>query len=197
MPVYKPPLRGCPAGRVGGGTRGIKTEQPTLIALTPDHVALTVQEKPSFYWYLSKPTEFKLEFVLIDNNAVKPLIEKQITTPIQNGINCVRLADLNVRLAPGMQYKWFIVLVLDPEHRSKDIIASGAIERVEIPQALQRKLAQASKVEALYLYAENGIWCDAMSTISELIDAAPNDVNLRKMRASLLEQVGLSEVAEK
>ena len=32
--------------------------------------------------------------------------------------------------------------------------------------------------------------------ISELIEANPNDMNLRKQRTALLEQVGLSEVAQ-
>jgi hypothetical protein len=35
-----------------------------------------------------------------------------------------------------------------------------------------------------------------LTSISELIDAAPNDRVLRQQRASLLEQVGLPEIAE-
>ena len=46
------------------------------------------------------------------------------------------------------------------------------------------------------IYAESGIWYDAIMAISELIEASPKDMNLRKQRAGLLEQVGLPEVAE-
>ena len=44
VPVYKPPLRGAPGGRVGGGTRGTPRDLFVLSALAPDHSGLTVQE---------------------------------------------------------------------------------------------------------------------------------------------------------
>ena len=46
------------------------------------------------------------------------------------------------------------------------------------------------------VYAENGIWYDAIGSVSEQIEAAPHDATLRVQRAALLEQVGLSEVAD-
>jgi hypothetical protein len=39
------------------------------------------------------------------------------------------------------------------------------------------------------------LWYDALDALSEMIQAAPNEVILRKHRASLLEQVGLDEAA--
>jgi len=196
IPVYKPPLRGAPVGRVGGGTRGAGTEMPILAALVPEHTGLTFKEQPSLYWYLSKPTDYLVEFTLIDEQSIQPLLEKRIAPPVQAGVHCVRLADNDAGLSKGKQYKWFVALVLDPEHRSKDIIAGGAIELIDLPKAFSTKLAQAEKEEIPNIYAEAGIWYDALSAISELIDAAPNDSVLRRKRASLLKQVGLSQVAE-
>ena len=38
MPIYKPPRRGAPVGRVAGGTRGILDEYPSILCvITPDH----------------------------------------------------------------------------------------------------------------------------------------------------------------
>lgn len=54
MPVYQPPLRGAPGGRVGGSSRGAGDELPSLYALAPDHTGLTAQEQPCLYWYLSQ-----------------------------------------------------------------------------------------------------------------------------------------------
>jgi hypothetical protein len=196
IPVYKPPLRGAPVGRVGGGTRGAGSEMPILAALVPEHIGLTFQEQPSLYWYLSKPTDYLVEFTLIDEQSIQPLLEKRITPPVQAGVHCVRLADHDAGLSKGKQYKWFVALVLDPEHRSKDIIAGGAIELIDLPEALQAKLAQAEEEKIPNIYAEAGIWYDALSAISGLIDAAPNDQFLRRKRASLLKQVGLSQVAD-
>ena len=58
------------------------------------------------------------------------------------------------------------------------------------------KLFQADKLNIPHLYAESGIWYDTIMAISELIEANPNDMNLRKQRAAFLEQVGLSQVAQ-
>ena len=85
-PVYKPPQLGAPGGRVGGGTRGIGGDALSLVALAPNHVGLTTQAQPTFYWYLSGTPSFPLIFTLIEYKAVKPLVEKQITMPKKAGI---------------------------------------------------------------------------------------------------------------
>lgn len=197
MPVYKPPLRGAPVGRVGGGTRGVGSTMPNLIALVPEHIGLTLKERPSLYWYLSKATEHFVEFTLIDDQAVLPLLEKRIGPSVQAGIHCIRLDDHDIRLSIGKPYKWFVALVPAPNHRSRDIIAGGIIELVETPKAIEVKLSRANKTEHVYIYAESGIWYDSLAAISDLIDAEPNNAALRSKRASLLEQVGLSQVADK
>lgn len=195
-PIYKPPLRGAPVGRLGGGTRGVGSEIPVIVALVPDHVGLTVQEQASLHWYLSKPTDHLVEFTLIDDQSIQPILEKRFGPPVRSGVHQVRLADYGVSLSPDKQYKWFVALVIDPEHRSKDIIAGGAIELVAFPETLRSKLSHADKAEAPGVYAEAGIWYDALSAISGLIEAAPGDSALRKKRAFLLEQVGLTNVVK-
>ena len=191
MPVYKPPRRGAPAGRVGGGTRGIESDKPIIAALVPEQIGLTLQEQPSLYWYLSKPTEYLIEFTLIDEQSVQPILEKRIGFGVQAGIHVIKLADYGIRLATGKQYKWFIALIPDLNHRSKDTIAGGSIERIRCPESLLTKLAQTNKKEVPLVYAKAGIWYEALSTISELIDAEPGSLNLMKMRAFLLRQVGI------
>jgi hypothetical protein len=196
MPVYKPPLRGAPGGRVGGGTRGIFNELIFLCVLAPDHVGLTVQEQPHIYWFVSKLTTYPIEFTIIENQAVKPLLEKRIRSPEKPGVQYIRLSDHGVHLRQNVQYKWFLALVPDPDRRSKDILAGGVIERVEFPETVRVKLDQAGEARQHYVYAEAGLWYDALSAISDLIDTSPNDTVLRKQRASLLEQVGLPEIAQ-
>ena len=196
MPVYKPPLRGAPGGRVGGGTRAPGGASLFLSALVPDHTGLTVQEQPSLYWYLSGLTTDPIEFTLIEDQAIKPILETRITPPSQPGIRRVRLGDYGVRLKPGIEYKWFVAVVVDPENRSKDLLAGGVIERVEPPGEIRARLAQAGKELAPNIYAEAGIWYETMSAVSDMIDASPNESALHTQRASLLQQVGLPEVAD-
>jgi hypothetical protein len=195
MPEYIPPVRSAPGGRVGGSTRGPGTP-PTLSALAPDHTGLTIQEQPSLYWYLSKPTSYPIEFTIIDDRAIQPLIERRLSGSLQPGMQRVRLAEYGLRLSVDVLYRWSVALVVDPDNRSRDVIAGGAIERIAPPTELRAKLARAGKTRAPYLYAEAGLWYDALAAISDLIDAAPNDQVLRQERASLLEQVGLPQIAE-
>ncbi|MDR4498986.1 MAG: DUF928 domain-containing protein [Candidatus Scalindua sp.] len=196
MPVYKPPKRGAPAALVGGGSRGTEAGLSPLSVIAPDHVGLTVREQPSLYWYLSKPVSSRIEFTLIDNIAIQPLLELELGTHIKPGMHRISLADYGIYLSTGKQYQWFVALVADPEHRSKDVIAGGVIEYIEPPESLTTRLAQAGKAKSPHIYAESGIWYDAFSSMSDLVSNAPEDMKRRKQRASLIEQVGLSEVSE-
>jgi hypothetical protein len=50
--------------------------------------------------------------------------------------------------------------------------------------------------DTVRFYAEQGLWYDAFASISDLIVAAPDNQILRNQRASLLQQIGLQEVAK-
>ena len=195
-PTYRPPLRGAPVGRVGGGTRGSGRETFVLSVLAPDHTGFTVSEQPSLYWFISNPTSFAVEVTVVDPGATQPLLETRIGPPVRAGVHRLQLADHGVRLAPGVSYRWYVAVVPDAGRRSKDILAGGAIERVALPEGLGPKLGQADKATAPFLYAEAGIWYDALAAISELIDAAPSDTALRRQRAALMTQVGLPDIGE-
>lgn len=193
-PVYKPPLRGAPGGRVGGGTRGTGNVF-VLSALAPDHTGVTASEQPALYWFISSATSLPVEVAIMDPQGVKPLFESRLAGPIEKGIHRIDLAELGVRLAPGVPYRWSVTVVPDPKRRSRDILATATIERVEFPDALRAKLPQTSKSELPSLYAEAGLWYEALAAISELIDRAPEDATLRQQRAALLSQVGLPDIA--
>ena len=194
VPVYKPPLRGAPGGRVGGGTRGTPRDMFVLSALAPDHSGLTTQEQPPLFWFISGPTSFPVELTISDPRAPRPLVEKRLPTPVGAGVHAIRLADHGVRLAPGVQYRWFVAVVPDPARRSRDILAGGTIERVDIPEELKTRVREAPREEVAFMYAEAGLWYDALATVSELIERAPNNREHRQQRAALLSQVGLPMV---
>jgi hypothetical protein len=196
-PVYKPPLRGSPGGRVGGGTRGASLEAiVSLSVLVPDHVGITLQSQPNLYWFISKKTAQAVEFTITEKDAVKPLLEARLKPLAKAGIQCIRLADHGVQLRPNVPYKWFVAVVTDPARRARDILSGGMIELLPASSDLSAKLGQTPKARQPFVLAEQGIWYDALAGLSDRIDAAPKDLSLRKQRAALLEQVGLNEAAE-
>ncbi|MET0644535.1 MAG: DUF928 domain-containing protein [Candidatus Binatia bacterium] len=196
VPVYTPPKRGAPGGRIGGATRGIQREVFLLSVLAPDHSGFTTSEQPSLYWFISKSTSLPVELTVMDPQGVQPILETRIPAPVEAGVHRISLSDYNVRLASGAAYRWFVSVVPDADRRSKDIMAGGTIERIEMPDGLKAQLAQAPKSDLPSIYAQAGLWYDTVATISEQIEAAPQDQALRDQRTALLSQVGLTGITE-
>ena len=199
---FRPPISGTPSVRVTGGSRGTGEALTTLDVLAPDEIGITTQEQPSLFWYQSKPATAKFELTLLEDNKVKPLVQFEIDRSSKAGIQRLKLSEHGAKLAVGVEYQWVIALVTDPDNRSKDLVASGVIKRIDPAADLKEKIASATPASLPGVYAEGGIWYDALSMLSDQIDAHPDDQALRQTRADLLRQVGLkaaanSEIAEK
>jgi hypothetical protein len=192
---YRPPLRGAPAARIGGGTRGIGDMTLELVVLAPDHTGLTTREQPTLYWYVSKPVPARLEVTVINDEAIDPALEQVVATPGVAGIQSIDLANSGTRLESGLEYRWFVSVIADPGQRSNDVVASGTIQRIEPHAALKGKLAGADERTLARIYAEEGVWYDAIDALSRMIEKSPGDVALREQRAALLEEVGLQAAA--
>lgn len=195
FPVYRPPIRCAPAGRLAAGTRGPGEAVPAVAVLAPEHVGLTLHEQPSLYWFLSRESRFPVELTLIATEAVQPLAEVRLAPPVQAGIHAFRLSEHGVRLKAGTSYRFFVAVMLDPDRRSRDVLAEGAVALAECPQDAQVRLKEVARARKPFAYAEEGLWYDALQSLSELIEAAPRDTLLRRGRAALLQQVGLHEAA--
>jgi hypothetical protein len=197
MPMlsYQAPLRGAPATRVGGGTRGAAEATFALSVLAPDHTGYTVQDKPTIYWYVSKAITSPVELTVTAPEAIEPLLELILTPPIKEGIHALRLTDHGIALKPEVEYQWFVAVVTNPDERSKDILAGGSIQRVAASESVRTKLNEVGEIMWPAVYAESGLWYDAVDEISKLIYANPTDGGLREQRASLLAQAGLAQAA--
>lgn len=196
--TYRPPLRGAPATRVGGGTRSIGPQTFTLSVLAPNETGLTTRAEPTVYWYVSEPLTHPVEFVVTTaeplKDATPPALEITLQPPIAKGVHALRLGDHGVKLKPGVEYQWFVAVVNNPAQRSNDIVAGGAIQRID-NSVVEGRMKQSPSARRAAVYAESGIWYDALEELSREINANPADARLRQQRAALLEQVGLREAA--
>ena len=195
--VYQPPARGRPTHTVGGATRGTGDKVPVLFVVTPDHVGQTTSAQPSLFWYVDRVPDasVRIEFTLFDEESIEPLVEKFLATPKRAGVHRIRLADYGVRLAKGSEYEWSVALILDPDDRSKDVLATGWIDRVETSAQLTSRLESEGRAQAAAVYANEGLWYDAFSALSDQIDREPGNEQLRQYQTALLRQVGLEEAA--
>ncbi len=195
---FRPAIKseGGASVRVTGGSRGTGEAMTSLDVLAPDEVGITTQEQPSLFWFQSKPATAKFELTLLQDNKAKPIVQVEIERASKAGIQRLKLSDHAAKLDVGVEYQWVIALVTDPDNRSKDLVASGVIKRIEPPADLKSKVASATPASLPAIYADAGIWYDALSLLSDEIDAHPEDQSFRQTRADLLSQVGLSTAAK-
>jgi hypothetical protein len=207
--TYKPLVSGAPNTRVGGGSRGsrgsrgIDDSAPILNVLAPNHTGYTIDSQPTIYWSISKLVDrpIKLTMAYTDFTlGTEPVIETEIKMPKKTGVQAIDLKDINWKipqqgLIPQIEYQWSIAIMMDEQQSSNDIVASGTIERVPQPLADQvaAKIAkETDQKQQVAIYAENGIWYDAIDQLSKLIAQYPNDQKLQYQRAGLLKEVGLA-----
>ena len=193
---YRPPARGAPASRVGGGSRGSAEITGELAVLAPDHTGLTTRSQPTLYWYLSEPANARLDVTVTNDKQIDPLLEQIIGIPKSAGIQSLDLAKVGATLKPGVEYRWFVSLTPDEQQRSNDVVASGTIEYVKPDAALENTVASADDLTQARIYAEDGIWYDAIDSLSRAIQQNPGNASLHAQRAAMLEQVGLKSAAD-
>ena len=194
---YRPPGVGKPARSVGGGSRGVRDRIPLVYVLVPDHVGQTRSAQPSLFWFIDRlpDSSARIEFTLLAADQEEPVFETQLKPPDRVGIHRIRLSDLGVKLEPGTEYEWSVAVVMDAGDPSKDVVATGWIDRVERPE-LDARLRDAGADGAVYILAEEGLWYDALAELGDDLDRSPSDAKLRSMQASLLEQVGLGTLTK-
>jgi hypothetical protein len=190
------PTSGGPSVRVGEVVRSTAEGIPTIRVLAPDHVGLTTQKQPTLYWFASRGTDLRIEFTLIADSSETPLLETTIPAPRRAGVGSVALRDFGVHLVPGVTYRWFVSAIADPAKGFGDAMAGGAIERIEPRAEMLRRLKAEGPSRRAHVYAESGIFYDALDAISRAIQADPTAARPRNHRAALLDQVGLSLVAD-
>jgi hypothetical protein len=187
--AYKPPKRGAPKARAGGGTRALAS---SVQVLAPNHLGFTSQEQPSLYWYL-QPEAYKSKlqkFELTDANTGEFLFTQQLPIPQEYGIQHIDLTKFDVNLKPDVIYTWQVTVINAKRHTSKSI-SNGSIKFI----GSNSELADVTLQRKPYLAAELGLWYDALDWVSKLIDTQSDSKYWQLQRADLLEQGGLRSIA--
>src|SRR4028119_1348890 len=183
-----------------GVVRGKCGELPqvSFTALVPENKrGRTVSDYPKFFFYLPQPNAELAEFILEDENG-NLIYGQALTIKNLSGVIGVSIpANTNVPpLEVGKSYTWKFTVVCDPEDRSSDQLETGIVRRVELSADILRQLENADPRQKTVIYAENGIWQDALSNLAAARRANPNDPDLAADWQSLLDSVTLGEIAK-
>lgn len=182
-----------PGRRVVGGSRStlrcISENNTKLTALVPEsNIGLTTSANPVLFFYVPQTSGSTLELVVQDE---KQKFVKQYYKPSGNaGIVAIPLNKMNLEV--GKQYRWFFTVVCNNRERSKDLVVDGAIKRIQPQQQLITQLKSATLQERANLYAQNGIWQDALASLAQLHSSRPNDPQFKADWKSLLTAEGVN-----
>ncbi len=212
-----PPERGAPSGRRRGGasrsgqcpavdqplTALVPATQKTLAQGQGGNPALTTLESvwgltlaqsPILWFYVpyALTPKLPLELVLQDEHDNYVLKTSFTATQTQPGIVSFRLPSTPAPLEVGKMYHWYFLIDCDPDAPA---LVEGWIQRSAINPTLISQLHKATPRQRIALYAANGIWYNALTTLAELRSANPQDATLSQEWVSLLHSVGLDAIA--
>jgi Domain of Unknown Function (DUF928) len=191
-----PPDPGEPDDRgQGGGSRGPCRQYEALTALLPitDSTTpwgLTVSERPTVWVYA--PAGFAanvpMDFVLRDrqNNAVYKTSFK--STELPTGV--IRLTiPAQIKLTPNQSYRWSLAIYCDAAEPDTPKVVRGKIYRsTPSPQLNRELMAAITPLKKAQIYADNGIWYDALTTLGMAIAENQDAAEVKTAWAELLTQ---------
>lgn len=187
--------RGCDAfGGMGSDHRPSDTNLQLLVP--DDHLPLTVSARPTFFWYVSNTT-LPVRFTLVEPGVAEPLLDRSFIVK-RPGIVQLTLPSEVPELALGKEYRWTVSLVCNKERPSENIYAYSSIKRVAITPKLAQTLAGVSQEQQKrsLVYAQSGIWYDALNSSYIGYKANPQDKVPNWYFSKLLNQVGMPTVSD-
>jgi Domain of Unknown Function (DUF928) len=199
----------------GGG------KYPDLTALVPEYRdpksksasskvwGLTANEYPTLWVYIpySQASISKIDFILKDrdNSGDKVIYQTSIQPPQQAGIVNFSLPKTGSPLAIDKLYQWQVKLTIKPQpdpkkltpSKAEEISVTGWIQRADLNKELSDLIARSTPNRQAALYAENGFWYDALSTLASLRLDAPQDPAIQQDWENILKSVELGKLANK
>ncbi|MDZ8237505.1 MAG: DUF928 domain-containing protein [Nostoc sp. ChiQUE01a] len=196
--TFKPPKRGAPPVSAGGSTRGgsCLTGKKLITPLTPPNkLGLTLGERPTFFWHIPESSVKTAKFLLFADNDQTLFYETSFILPKKSGIVSFTLPDSAPALAVNKTYHWYMTIVCNAEDSSENPIVDGWVERIKPELALSEALAKANLRKLPAIYAEAGIWHEALTTLVQLRRTEPNNLKVRLDWREFFKSVNLSAIA--
>lgn len=170
---------------VAGASRGGSGSSPVLMA---PHLGKLYGPSPHFSWSFSRRVT-KYVFLLSDENQ-EEIYRAEVTRPE------FQYPSDAPHLEPGKTYFWRV----EPNPKSMDMMASDPAglkviagpELQEVEQALS-KIGPAENYDnglaRARLFADHGLWYDALTAYGELMEKNPNQAELYEERSAIYVQL--------
>jgi Domain of Unknown Function (DUF928) len=192
---------GAPGTRTGGGKRSTCPDvNKSLIALAPNYsdsnlvIGLTTAEHPTLWFYVPHQPPYTAKFVLRSADGKSVVYQTDVPLPEKAGVVSLQMPSSAPALEIGKQYRWYFKIYCGEPQEILTFV-DGWVQRVAPKPGLQAQLEQATPRDRVTLYANNGIWYEAVTNLAKLRRNSPQDAGLSTDWANLLQSVGLAEIA--
>jgi hypothetical protein len=181
---------GCPVRDQIKTLTAQATSSSTTASKTADPTTL---DRPVLFVYVPTMAASNVQFTIRPNGGrAKDLQNVTFQTTGAEGFVGIELPN-NAKLEVGQQYKWSMAIPCRPDENdvTKTVIIEGLVQRIQAPT-----IATAIPEERAAIYAEQGIWQDALSTIAQLRLQRPQDVALAEDWSNLMTSAGMTHFAK-
>ncbi len=200
-----PPYVGEPSGRGrGGGTRGPECDR--YAGVTPLVPLVQVGDR-SIHWGLTTETHPTIWLAipngLVEGTPIELAIYdsqdqiiyrsmQQAKTTSAGSVSIIPTATAPP-LSTDQVYRWTVSIFCDVELPDVPLQVAGYVQRVVPPMALADSLRDVDPLQRAALYAEAGIWYDALATLGHHYQQNPNPA-IATAWTTLLQQANLDQV---
>jgi Domain of Unknown Function (DUF928) len=193
--AFKPTKRGAPKTTAGGATRGscLPGGQPLTALMPQESLGLTVAPRPTFFWSVPKTAVQTAQFLLLSDNDTKIVYEATLPLPAAGIVEFTLPANAPA-LEVGKQYHWYLTIACNLDVSDTGLRAEGWVERTKLELALSQALKMAKPEQYSKIYAEAGIWHEALMALANQRRTNPKDPKVMASWKKLLESVGLNKV---
>lgn len=195
--AFKPPKREDPPPSAGGSTRGsscLKGKKPLTSLMPKNKLGLTLAERPTFFWFVPQSSVKTAKFLILTNKDQNIFYETTLTLPNKPGIISFTLPTTAPELKIGQRYHWYLSVVCNSQDSSTNPWVDGWVERIQAEPDLSAALAKAQPQKLSRLYAEAGIWHEALATSAQLRRNDPKNFKTRMDWWTLLKSVSLTSL---
>jgi Domain of Unknown Function (DUF928) len=194
---------GEPRGRrKGGGSRGPCKQYENLTALVPitktgtkDLVwGQSASPNPTFWFFVPDKLTPQLPVEFVIQDEADNYVYQTKFNPLETPVGIVSLAiKPTVPLETGKSYRWTFSVYCDPDKPSASVYVRGSITQIAINPTLKKQLEAAkTPLEKAVIFAENGIWHDALTILGEQIqNSNSEDPEIALAWNEILKQVNL------
>ena len=202
-----PEIEDNPGRRESAGRRGeCFSGNKTLNVLIPSNDVLqTNSAYLNIFFYIPATPYFVKEaaFMLMDETQ-REVYKTTFTIPKQQGIFSFEIPPVFVSptLEIGHNYSWKFIIFCDSNSDgslsdlSGSLIRSGIVKRVALSSNILRQLEESTPLEQVDIYAQAGIWQEALTTLALLRLENPQEPIFEAKWIELLTTHGLEHFAQ-